>query len=66
MTQKFVDGMPLYRQEQQFARHGYPLSRHTLANWVVHAAEKWVKPLYTKPPPNVCEWRKASSSWTRL
>ncbi|WP_304459478.1 IS66 family transposase [Alicyclobacillus sendaiensis] len=48
MTKKFVDGMPLYRQEQQFARHGYPLSRQTLANWVVHAAETWLEPLYAK------------------
>ncbi|GMA59306.1 hypothetical protein GCM10025858_38090 [Alicyclobacillus sacchari] len=48
MTKKFVDGMPLYRQEQQFARHGYPLSRQTLANWVVYAAETWLEPLYAK------------------
>jgi transposase len=48
MAKKFVDGMPLYRQEQQFARHGYPLSRQTLANWVVHAAETWLRPLYER------------------
>lgn len=35
MTQKYLDAMPLYRQEQQFARLGVPLSRQTLANWVI-------------------------------
>lgn len=38
MTKKFVEGMPLYRQEQQFTRNGVQLSRQTLANWVVHAS----------------------------
>jgi transposase len=46
MTKKFVDGMPLYRQEQQFARHGILLSRQTLANWVVHGATEWLSKVY--------------------
>src|SRR5690606_3614777 len=32
MNQKFVDGLPLYRQEQQFERLGITISRQTLAN----------------------------------
>ncbi|GMA49403.1 transposase [Alicyclobacillus contaminans] len=46
MTKKYVDGMPLYRQEQQFARHGIPLSRQTLANWVVRASTSWLSKIY--------------------
>lgn len=36
----------MYRQEQQFARHGVPLSRQTLANWVVHGANQWFGKVY--------------------
>jgi transposase len=34
-TQKYVDGMPLYRQEQTFARIGLELDRTTQANWMM-------------------------------
>lgn len=46
MSQKYVDGLPLYRQEQQFARLGLELSRQNLANWVLHGADKWLSHIY--------------------
>lgn len=45
MCQKYVESQPLYRQEQQFARLGLPLSRQTLANWMIYGAEKWLSHL---------------------
>jgi transposase len=48
MTQKFVDAMPLYRQEQQFARLGVPLQRQTLANWVIQATETCLRYVYER------------------
>ncbi|GAC43580.1 transposase and inactivated derivative [Paenibacillus popilliae ATCC 14706] len=45
MCQKYVDSMPLYRQEQQFARLGDTLSRQTMANWMIYGAERWLKPM---------------------
>jgi len=45
MTQKFVESMPLYRQEKQFERLGIELSRQTLANWVMQGSEKWFWPV---------------------
>ncbi len=48
MTQKYVEGMPLYRQEQQLSRLGIELSRQTLANWMVQGAERWLYPLYER------------------
>lgn len=42
MSQKYVESMPLYRQEQQFARFGVLLSRQTLANWMIYGADKWL------------------------
>lgn len=35
---KFVDAIPLYRQEQQFLRLGLDISRGTLSNWVLQVA----------------------------
>jgi transposase len=40
MSQKYVESMPLYRQEQQFARFGVLLSRQTLANWMLYGANQ--------------------------
>ena len=46
MTQKYVDGLPLARQEKIWAREGISLSRATMANWVIQCAQTWLKPLY--------------------
>ncbi len=48
MSQKYVEGMPLYRQEQQLARLGINLPRQTLANWMLHGADKWLSLLYDR------------------
>ena len=39
MSQKFVNAMPLYRQEQEFKRLGVILSRQNLSNWVIKGAQ---------------------------
>lgn len=36
---KYADGLPLYRQEKIFARHGIELTRSTMAGWMVAVAE---------------------------
>jgi len=46
MTQKFVMGTPLYRQEQELQRNGIKLSRQTMSNWLIRAAEDWLEPIY--------------------
>lgn len=46
MTQKYVDGLPLARQEKIWAREGVSLSRATMTNWVIQCSEVWLKPLY--------------------
>lgn len=46
MTQKYVDGLPLARQEKMWAREGISLSRATMANWVIQCSQSWLKPLY--------------------
>ena len=46
MTQKYVDGLPLARQEKIWAREGISLSRATMANWIIQCSQSWLKPLY--------------------
>jgi transposase len=42
---KYVDHLPLYRQEQMLARWGAPISRRTMCDWVEVAA-LWLEPIY--------------------
>jgi len=46
MTQKFVMGSPLYRQEQEINRKGIHLSRQTMSNWILKATEDYLAPVY--------------------
>jgi len=36
---KYADGLPLYRQEDQFVRLGLDISRGTLAGWMIRVAK---------------------------
>lgn len=48
ITQKFIAGVPLYRQEKEFNRNGIELSRQTMSNWMLKSTEDWLKPIYDK------------------
>ena len=48
IEQKYVMGIPLYRQEQQFDRLGIALSRQTLSNWILMASRRCLAPLYDR------------------
>ena len=48
MTQKFVMGSPLYRQEQEINRQGIQLSRQTMSNWILRATEDYLTPVYDR------------------
>jgi len=39
MSQKYVEALPLYRQEQNLKRLGFELSRKLMANWVIMGAD---------------------------
>lgn len=45
VTSKYLDHLPLYRQEQMLGRWGAPIPRQTLCDWVRIAAE-WLEPVY--------------------
>jgi transposase len=42
---KYVDHLPLFRQEQMSQRWGAPISRRTMCDWVEVAA-MWLEPIY--------------------
>ena len=45
MHQKFVNALPLYRQEKEWKSLGVNLSRATMSNWVLAASRDWLVPL---------------------
>jgi transposase len=47
MNQKYVDGLPLYRQEKQLERLGIELSRQTMANWMIKGSD-WLTKIYDR------------------
>jgi transposase len=46
MANKYVNALPLYRQEQELLRMGVTLSRQTMANWVIYCVVNWLNLLY--------------------
>ena len=46
MHQKYQNGLPLNRQEEDWKRLGVPLSRATLANWIIYCAENYLRHVY--------------------
>lgn len=45
MYQKYCNYVPLYRQEKDWAQYGAPLSRATLANWIVENTMEFFEPM---------------------
>lgn len=43
--QKYVNAVPLYRQEKDWERLGYVLSRTTMANWMIRCSEDYFSKL---------------------
>ena len=46
MYRKFVDAVPLYRQELDWKQLGVPLLRATMGAWMIRCAKSYLKPLY--------------------
>lgn len=46
--QKYVNVTPLYRQEKDWERLGYVLSRTTMANWVIRCSEDYFSKLVSR------------------
>jgi len=46
-VQKYVNCVPLYRQEKGFTYDGVVLSRQTMANWLVYCAQRFLIAIYS-------------------
>ena len=45
---KYVNAVPLYRQEQEFERNDVHLSRQVMANWMIKSAERYLSLVYDR------------------
>lgn len=45
MYQKYVNALPLYRQEKDWKNLGLNLKRQTMSNWILVAAREWLMPI---------------------
>lgn len=46
MVQKYVNSVPLYRQEQELLTQGISLSRQNMSNWLISSTQDYLKLLY--------------------
>ena len=53
-AQKFVMGIPLYRQEQEWERSGILLSRQTMSNWLLRCVRDWLLLIYGRLHQLLC------------
>lgn len=45
---KYTNAVPLYRQEQEFARNDVNISRQTMANWIIRTSERYFSLVYER------------------
>lgn len=64
--QKYVNGMPLYRQEQDWLQRGFKLSRSTMANWVIRCSSDWLKPIYELMKQELVKCESIHADETRI
>ena len=66
MNAKYVNGMPLARQEREFARYGLKLSTKTMANWIISCADHYLKLVYDRMKEEFLKSRYIHCDETRL
>ena len=65
MNMKFVEGVPLYRQEKHYARLGIDLSRGVLSNWMMKGSE-WLELIYNRLKQKLLEQEVLHADETTL
>ena len=66
MNAKYVNGMPLARQEREFARYGLNLSTKTMANWIIGCADRYLKLMYDRMKEEFLKSRYIHCDETRI
>jgi transposase len=65
MTAKFVDGVPLYRQEKHIERLGLKISRSVLSDWMLKGSER-LEPIYAAAHKELINRQVAHADETTL
>ena len=60
MTQKYLNGLPLYRIEKGFQFDGVNISRQNMANWIITCAEGYLLAIYLLMISYLYFWSKIS------
>lgn len=66
MNAKYVNGMPLARQEREFARYNLNLSTKTMANWIINCSDRHLSPVYERMKEEFLKSRYAHCDETRI
>lgn len=66
MNAKYVNGMPLNRQEAEFARNGVNLDRQKMAYWVVRCSDEYFSLLYDEMKKHLLQCRYNQADETRV
>lgn len=66
MNAKYVNGMPLARQEREFARYDLTLSTKTMANWIIGCTDRYLKLLYERMKEEFLKSRYIHCDETRI
>jgi transposase len=54
IVEKCVMGSPLYRQEKSWRQKGIPITRQTMANWLIRCSEDYFEPVYAELHRRLC------------
>lgn len=53
---KYVNAIPLYRQEKEFERYGLSIPRQAMANWTIRCADRYLSLLYDYLHEKICNY----------
>ncbi len=59
MNAKYVNAVPLYRQEQEFARNDVNISHQVMANWMITTSERYLSLVYDRLKAEITKSRVA-------
>ena len=66
MNGKYVNSVPLARQESEFNRYGVNLSRQTMANWMIRCSEDYLSLIYDEMKKHLLFFRIIQADETRV
>lgn len=66
MYQKYVNAVPLYRQEADWKNLGLELKRQTMSNWILEASKEWLMPVVNLLHRKLLEEKYIHADETRI